>query len=223
MSQHRSRLESSPLRPLFSFLLQDWASLIALFQSLYRILTARAPSGIYEIIDYDSALELLDAHGHQAILRKRQKVRFLQDNIIAFQDFAWGEGNIFAGYRCTPGAAVDRYKAGDRWNILISLRETKKRGDVEEFNMERHIEEGFCQEEEYLQAEIRHHTRRLQLAVIFPPVRPCRRAIVQNRSRNETQVLGPEHFAELPDGRQIIRWETATVRRLEVYTLRWHW
>ena len=72
---------------------------------------------MYEILDYDTTLELLDSSGHTAVVHKRQKVRFLQDNTLVFQDYAWGEGKIFEhGYKCAPGVVVDRYQAGDRWN-----------------------------------------------------------------------------------------------------------
>ena len=182
-----------------------------------------SPKGMYEILDYDSTLELLDPLGHTAIFRKRQRVRFLQDNIIAFQDYAWGDGEIFADYRCSPGVAVDRYQDGDRWNILISLRETKSRGEITGFHLERTVCDGFIQSEEWHQAEIRHATRRLRLAVIFPAVRPCRRATLHERKGNQTHQLGLAQFQQLPDGRQLVEWETRQVRDLEIYTLRWVW
>jgi len=30
-------------------------------------------------------------------------VRYLQDNVIAYRDQAWGDGEILVDYRCTPG------------------------------------------------------------------------------------------------------------------------
>jgi hypothetical protein len=56
--------------------------------------------GLYEILDYDSTLELLDPQGQTAIVKKRQQVKFNQDHIIAFQDYAWGDGDCLADY-CT--------------------------------------------------------------------------------------------------------------------------
>jgi hypothetical protein len=32
----------------------------------------------------------------------------MQDNVIAYQDQAWGDGEILLNYRCTPGTPVDR-------------------------------------------------------------------------------------------------------------------
>jgi hypothetical protein len=176
---------------------------------------------IYEILDYEASVELLDPSGEKAIFRKRQKVKFLQNNIIAFEDYAWGDGNILAAYKCSPGVVVDKYQEGDRWNILISLRETKSKGDIEEFYIERMEHGTFMQREEWLQTEIRRRTRHLSMSIVFPQERRCQRAIVQQRTHNRVIELGSEHLHSLPDGRQRLYWETNQVRPYEVYTMRW--
>src|SRR4051794_15972944 len=99
-------------------------------------------------------LELLDANGQVALFKRQQKVKFLQDNIIAFQDHAWGAGDIFADYKVSKGVAVDRYQEGDRWNVLISLRETKSHGDIEDFYFERTAQNGFTKDEEWWQVAV---------------------------------------------------------------------
>ena len=115
--------------------------------------------GMYEILEYETTLDLADPKGHKAIFHKRQKVRFLQDNILAFQDYAWGDGEVFTSYKCTPGVVVDRYQEGDRWNILISLHQTKNKGDTEDFHIERVANNGFTNHEEWFQTELRHPCR----------------------------------------------------------------
>lgn len=214
---------STLLSPLLSAFLQEWQALVTLTVRLLAWWARARPRGMYEILHYDGTLELLDTAGHVAHFRKRQQVRFLQDNILAFQDYAWGDGDIFANYHCSPGVAVDRYQEGDRWNILISLRETKSRGDITDFYIERTITGGFTQAEEWYQAEIRHATRALRLAVVFPTARPCRRATLHTRRQHRTLVLGPDYLQTLPDGRQVLSWETKQVQELEIYTLRWQW
>lgn len=136
----------------------------------------RTGSGIYETLHYDSTLELLDPVGHTTVLHKRQQVRFLQNNIIAFQDYAWGDDEIFAEYHCSPGAAVVRNQDGDRWNILIFMRETKSRGVITDFRIERMVHNGLLEHEEWDQVEIQNPTRCLRLTVIFPKARPCHHA-----------------------------------------------
>jgi len=195
------------------------------FLDIYELLRQWWPGNIdmYKILDYESTWEMLDPEGRMAIFRKRQQVKFLQDNIISFEDYAWGDGEIFVDYKCAPGVVVDRYREGDRWNILISLRGTKNKGDVEEFYIQRTVKNGFTNSEEWQQAEIRRRTRRLQMNVIFPSSRPCRAAVITQRSQNRPISLGPEHFHILPDGRQLLRWETTKVRSFDIYTLKWQW
>jgi hypothetical protein len=216
-----STLSLSGIFALLSF--QKIEVLLDLYQTLRQWLPGQRFGGMYEILEYDSTLELLDDKGETAIFRKLQRVKFLQDNIIAFQDYAWGEGDIFADYQCAPGVVVDRYQEGDRWNILISLRETKSKGDITDFYMERTVKHGYTQTEEWQQVEIRSVTQQLCIKVIFPKTRRCQRAILHQRSRNQTIALGQEHMRTLPDGRQLLVWEIGNIRRFEIYTVRWWW
>jgi hypothetical protein len=211
-------------RNLLTYLPQGWiVFLFDLYRALRLFLRRERHEGMYEILDYDSTLELVDPKGETAVLKKRQKVKFLQNNIIAFEDYAWGDGDIFAEYRCSPGKVVDRYQEGDRWNVLISLRETKKAGDIEDFYIERTVRSGFFKDEEWRQVEIRNRIKRLKLTTIFPKERRCQRAVVVERSRNRTTVLDQDHFSDQTDGRQVLTWEPAKTRRFENYIIKWRW
>lgn len=207
---------------LSSFLVSEWESLYKLFRKLFPFFRRQPNPGIYEILEYETTLQL-SVTGETATFLKRQKVRFLQDNVISFEDYAWGEGEIFADYHCSPGIVVDRYLAGDRWNILISLRESKSRGDLEEFFIQSTYKNSFLKPEEWQQVEIRHPTKRLKMTIIFPKDRHCKRALLQRRRHHQSIELDNEHFGLLPDGRQMVTWETTNIEPLEVYTLRWGW
>jgi hypothetical protein len=211
------------LSDLLLLISKEWQLLLTLLLRALPYLLVERNRGMYEILDYEITLNLVDPKGRKAIFHKRQRVRFLQNNILAFQDYAWGDGGIFTSYTCAPGQVVDRYQEGDRWNILISLRQTKSKGDVEDFHIERVATDGFTSDEEWLQTEIRHPTRRLRLSVFFPRKRHCTSAFIQTRSTNRTQRLNTNNFTDLPDGRQLLTWETANVSGLEVFTLRWRW
>ena len=219
-----SNAPSRLLNTLLSCLSQDWITLVFdLYRTLRRYVQQHSHEGMYQILNYDTTLELVDTKGKTAIFKKRQRIKFLQDYISTFQDYAWGDGKIFANYNCSPGTVVDRYQEGDRWNILISLRETKNNGDIEEFYIKRTALNGFTQPAESLQTEIRHQTKHLKVTIIFPKSRRCQRAILLQRSRHQSLVLGPEHFTTLPDGRQRLSWETTKIKRFEIYTTKWHW
>lgn len=188
-----------------------------------RVLAAQSREGMYEVLDFDVCLELQDTGGSRAVLHKRQSVRFLQNNILAYQDKVWGDGNQFAEYKCAPGRAVDRYREGHRWRVLISLRETKQAGDVEVFHIERTITNGFTRKDEALQIEIDHLTRQLTMSIVFPRERPPRRVLLIEQNSTRTRELGPEEHHTLPDGRQKVLWHTRRPHLFEAYIMQWEW
>ena len=226
VTMNASENDISPLpflRRLPKSLSLDWLSLtLELAQHLRKLICAN-PAGPYEILDYEATLELLDIEGKRAVFRKRQRVKFLQNNIIAFEDYVWGDGELLENYQCSPGIVADQYQEGDRWNVLISLRATKGIGDVEEFYIVRQERNTFTKTEEWLQTEIRRRTRRLQMNIIFPKHRHCQQATLSQRDANRTLTLGPDNFHILPDGKQRVTWETTHVQGYDVYTLKWKW
>lgn len=179
--------------------------------------------GLYEVLEHEGQLELCDEGGHKVIYAKRQKVKFLQDNIIAYQDQAWGDGEIFADYNCTPGVPVDRYREGNRYRVLISLREAKKHNDVEQFHIQRTITDGFTSSKEDFQTDIDHMTRNLTLQVVFPANRPPQHVYLIERHAKRSQELGADHIHLLADGRIEVNWQTTTPKLYETYILRWEW
>jgi len=179
--------------------------------------------GMYEVLNYDATLEIMDPGGQTARLVRHEVIRFLQDNVVAIHDHAWGDGEPFAEYNCQPGVPVDFYEDGSKWNVLISLRETKKRGDVLDLWIERVIEGGFPEGHEWLETEVDHRMKHLKLAIIFPRDRHCQRATLTRKSTHATVALGGQHFAFLSDGRQKLTWETSRPKLHDLYTIKWSW
>ena len=179
--------------------------------------------GMYQVLDYDASLEICDSKGRKAILTRREVIRLLQDNVVAVHDHAWGDGELFARYRCQPGVPVDFYEDGSKHNVLISLRETKDRGDTVKLWIERVIKDGFLEAHEWFETEIDHLMRNLRMSVVFPKSRPCRRATLTRRSTGKTILLSQSHFALLPDGRQRLTWDTKRPKLHDLYTIKWTW
>lgn len=84
MVSHKSNQRSNGLlRILVPLLGSDVLEVILFFLRLAKkTLQSKTREGIYEVLDYHAQLELLDGAGRRAVLHKRQKVRFLQDNIV---------------------------------------------------------------------------------------------------------------------------------------------
>lgn len=110
--------------------------------------------GVYEVLDYESTLEIYDSKGTKATFSKTKKVRYLQNNVIAFQDYAWGDGNILLNYHTSRGKPVDLYRSGFKTYVLLSLREVKNSGDLDEFNIQWNIRRGFLTPDGYWGTDI---------------------------------------------------------------------
>lgn len=194
-----------------------------LFNILQRLPLLKSLPGMYELLVFKAELELMDDKGRTEIYRKIQKVRFIQDNIIACQDRARGDGNIFANYKCSPGIEVDRYREGHRYNVLISLRETKQRDDEETLQIEHTICNGFVTATESLQVEVNHRTRHLDFRVTFPASGLPTRVSLIEQNNNHAIDLDRKHCQHLLDGRYEYVWKTANPRLFESYIMRWEW
>src|SRR5258706_3327830 len=185
---------STLLRVLVPLLDADVLSHLGkLLQLSKLILARRRHEGLYEVFSHEVQLELLDAMGKKAVYTKHQRVRFLQNGITAYQDQAWGVGNIFAEYQCSPGIPVDRYQEGYRHFVLISLRQTKHYGDVETFHIRRVVTDGFIKPVEHFQTHIDHPTKTLSMALIFPARNPPRSVQLIEQNSTRSLALGPTH------------------------------
>ncbi|MBZ0282478.1 MAG: hypothetical protein K8L97_17185 [Anaerolineae bacterium] len=179
--------------------------------------------GTYRVDAHHVMLDLTDKAGRNAIYTKRQQVTFLQDNVFAIQDQTWGDGDIFAAYRCSPGVAVDRYKEGYRWKILISLRGTRNRGEQEEFVIERTIHDGFTKPIQDFHTQIDHPTQDLSISVVFPQGRHPKQVSIIEQNWKRQRILGKEHQIPLLQGRIQYEWQVHRPRLYEGYILRWEW
>jgi hypothetical protein len=189
---------------------------------VHKLSRGLSDEGMYEVLDYETTLELKDKQGSKATFHKRQKVKYLQNNIIAYQDQAWGDGEILLDYSCSPGQEADRYRPGHKTYILISLREEKKKGDTDEFFIDWGIKDGFLREVEQWGTEISHRTKRLKTGVIFPKSRPPIQTWLVEQLTNKKHSL-ETNTTQLPDGRWLVQWESTKPRLHENYIIKWEW
>ena len=182
-----------------------------------------AQPGMYEVLNYETSLELLDAKGKEAIFTKIEEVKFLQNNIIAFQDQAWGSGKILLDYQCSPGIPVDFYQFAHKTHILISLRSVMKKGDVSKFNIKWKVKNGFCKPNGFWSTDINHCTKFMRVSVIFPKERPPLKCMTVESNRQKVKDLPKDALVRLPDKRWQATWEKKNPRLHEHYVLKWEW
>jgi hypothetical protein len=187
----------------------------------HALKTRRA--GMYAVERHETVLELCNKKGSVAEHRKTQTIHFLQDNIVIYQDTAWGDGEIFADYQCSPGYPVDTYREGNRYRVLISLRKTMNQNDIEQFHFKRTIRDGFTQSTEEFQTEVNHFTDWLTISVIFPKTRLPIEVLLLKRNEATTMELTDDNKEILADGRHKYIWTTHHPKRFEAYIMRWRW
>ena len=175
------------------------------------------------MLDYHMVLDLKDPMGKKAIYRKEQKVLYLQNNITAITDQAWGDGKILLDYRCSPGEAVDRYRSGHKTLILISLRQIRNRGEKDTIRIQWALKNSFLTETEEWTTSISHRTKRLHINVNFPEKRPPLKIFIIETNRKRQTQLGKDHLTQLPDKRWKVSWKKSKPRLYEEYTFRWVW
>jgi len=209
---------------IISLLGLPWVEIFAEAWKLGRkILRGLAGEGMYEVLEYESTLELIDNKGKIAVFTKRKKVRYLQDNIIAYQDYGWGDGEQFMEYQARPGIPVDRYKIGYKTYILLSLREVKNRGDVDEFNIQWKINDGFLKRDGFWETDVSSRMFQMKINIIFPKGRPPQNLRLVEQNTRRTNILGNDTAQQLPDGRWRVSWEKHKPRLYEHYIVRWDW
>jgi len=178
---------------------------------------------MYHVLDYESTLELLDVEGKFARFEKQKKIKYVQDNIIAHQDYAWGDGKILVNYKCHPGKAVDRYRSGYKTYILIALHEVKNRGDVDDFHITWETKDGFLTPDGFWETNISQKTTQMRVNVIFPKKRLPKRVIVEESNHRKTHIITSEERTVLPDGRMKVSWLKNKPRLFETYLMKWLW
>lgn len=201
-----------------------WITIVAdALRWAQKMFNTLAYDGMYEVLEQECTLELLDRAGKKARFRKRKKVRYLQNDIIAHQDYGWADGKYLLDYQVTPGVAVDTYKVGYKKYVLISLREIKNRGDIEDFHIQWQLQDCFLKPDGFWQTDIPTRTGHLKIGVIFPASRPPQTVQLVENNIRRTSVLGRNSIKKLLDGRWQVVWETSKPRLYEQYVLRWDW
>ena len=188
-----------------------------------KLMRGLANEGVYEVLEFEGTLEILDAKGKRANFQKEMKIRYLQNEIITFQDYAWGDGEILVNYKTNRGQAVDRYQSGYKTYVLLALREVKNKGDIDDFNISWKIRNGFLTPDGYWSTEISHQMKHLRVHIVFPKSKPPQRIYLEEHNRRRTKVLGDEYQERLSDGRLQVTWEMKKPKLYEIYIIRWDW
>lgn len=209
----------------FSTLVGIWFAISAysVFQS-FTLIDRLANDDLYESLVHQETWEFLDTNGLVVVQSKKLELRFLQNNISAFPEFIWGDGDILAAYDCSPGKLVDDYRNDYRRTLIISLQEIKMRNDELTFTSTRQIHDGFTEGLEWLEVELYNKTQKFILNVIFPRDHQCTQVSLESKlGQIRRNININQEFRYLSDGRQQVAFEFDNLKKHELFTFRWKW
>jgi len=179
--------------------------------------------GMYEVLEYESTLEILDNEGRVGKFNKVEKVKFLQNNIIAIQDQVWGYKKEITNYECSPGVPVDFYTFGHKTFVVISLREVKSKNDEEQLIMQWDIKGKPIGSQGFWETYIDSYTSLMNQKIIFPKKRPPISIWVVEGKHKKNVELDKNKITQLPDKRWQIIWIKKNPRLNETYVIMWKW
>ena len=187
----------------------------------HKLLPNAFKKGMYEVLEYETTVEIHDVKGRNATVTKVEKVRFLQDNVIAFQDQAWGDGKILQDYKCSPGVPVDFYRSGHKTHVLISLRDVMNKGNEEIFHIAWKMKDGFLKKHNSWSTDIDHQTKKLLVILVFPHDRIPKNIRFVVNNKNKSHSIRKENPRQLSDKRWKICCEVINPMLNGKYTLYW--
>ena len=214
-----------PVRP--ELVAQLFTAAVDLLRELRSLLTTVVglrrprPPVAYETVSLALQLELQDARGERAVLRRRQRVRFLGDGGAVVRELLWGEGDQLVRYQARGARRIGVRSEGSKRAVLLDPDARPSPGDRLTIESRRTIRSGFRARQEYCEAFLERPTGSLELTVVFPPKRPPTTAqLVQAPSERVLRRL-PVRFRA--DGRAVLRCRLRRPEPGTTYSLRWAW
>ena len=193
----------------------------AIANTVLRLFGRGEPESSYENVSLSIELELCDTKGKRAVLRRRQRVRFLSEEAGVVRDVIWGEGKTLAGYSVDGAELLSVRHEGSKKVVLLGLPTRPGKGEGITLKTERTILDGFRPSEGYLETGVERATARLRLRVLFPPDRfPTRVRVESSPPLIATHSLA---VRLTESGKSYATWGIEDPKRLVTYRIRWTW
>jgi hypothetical protein len=122
----------------------------------------------YENVDFAATIEVLDQNWTAARYTRKQRIRFNEDGVTTFFDFAWGEGVLFANYNPHSMRIIDAFPARKGYIVALALPRKFYKGEVFEVVVERKVVGAFFDELNYWESTPRTPTGKLAVDIIAP-------------------------------------------------------
>jgi hypothetical protein len=214
-----------PLRPeVLTPLLAAGAALLRELRLALETLTRwrrRPPTAAYETLSLALELELLDPRGERAVLRRRQRLRFLRDGAAIVRELVWGDGEQLVRYQAQGARRLGVRAEGSKRAVLLDPAAHPAAGDQLTITSRRTIRGGFLGRQEYCEVYLERPTGRLEFTIIFPATRPPLTAqLVRATTEAVVRQLPLRYRA---DGRAVVRCRLQRPDPATTYSVRWAW
>ena len=193
------------------------ASMLPDDQSLKRQAASDAARDflLYETITFDSRLEIGE-EGRIAHFLRRQRVRFLEDDVTIFLDRVWGDGVLFASYDTGSTRIIDAFptRRGELV-VLLGLPRPFRKGETFEVVTERKIFGAFTDQNAYWELTMSAPTQTLSLDV----------SDRGSRGTNAVYVAAPRlrGLDVVRHGKHSLRLKVDSPSLYVPYRLEWRW
>ncbi len=175
----------------------------------------------YETLSLGITLDIRDAEGKVAHLRREQEVRFLAEEAGVVRDLVWGDGDLLSRYRADGADMVDVRREGLKQVVWLGLPNRPAKGERATVRSTRAILNGFRKRHEYYEVEVERPTKLLGLTITFPESRPPKQGsvvatppIFPTKQLRVRYDLGP---------RPCLQWRTKNPRSFTSFRLNWTW
>jgi Putative DNA-binding domain len=171
-----------------------------------RLLSVRSKAEAYpyEILEHEFMLTLSDASGARANLSRRARVRFLRDRTFSIRDRIWGDGKVSPIRDVEPGLVVDQFEQGNQLNSLISLREPRRRGELETVRVKHDMVDCFRADHEWFEVDVDVPTHLVRVEIRFPPTRIPRAAWLIELPAGDRSTLRGANLNRVPASAAIV-------------------
>lgn len=185
------------------------------------LLQSLAPSASYKNVSLLLELDICDAEGEVAILRRTQMVEFRTPDAGIVRELLWGEGRRGRPRGSRGTVSLGTRREGGKEVGLLSTQHPPAKGERRRIETKRVIRGALLAADEYFEAQTERPTGLLKLRVLFP----TERRLVAGRAemsppRAKMRALRP---ALTRDGRTSLSWTIRNPRELATYRLAWHW
>ncbi len=162
-----------------------------------------------------------------ACVTKNNRVRFIQNNVLAIPDYIWGDGSTSSDYSCDPGEKVAEHREGAKNCVVIALDRMYKRDDELDIRIIRTVRGAFLESEEWVEVKPVAGTPALSFTLLWPAGRPPRGTTLtlenERRNRRKVTTLTDDDLEWHEGGRRKFARHFANPSADEVIRIDWKW